>query len=73
MYEGMTVVHGKYGSGTVLALEDNRIRVQFAGEGEKAFPYPDSFEKFLKFADDEAQSKVMEVLGGKKKIGREHV
>ncbi|MCR5742374.1 MAG: hypothetical protein K6F92_01405 [Lachnospiraceae bacterium] len=66
MYEGMTVVHGKFGSGTVVALEDNRIRVQFAAEGEKAFPYPDSFEKFLKFVDDKAQSEVMDELEGKK-------
>lgn len=41
--------HTKFGTGVIKSLENDVIRIQFdEAIGEKAFVYPDSFEKFLK-------------------------
>ena len=65
MFKGKRVVHGKYGSGEVIGISEGRIHIVFDGE-EKAFPYPDSFERFLRFEEEECQNLVNGELEGRK-------
>ena len=45
---GEKVIHGKFGEGTITAMKDGKITVDFEA-GSKIFQYPQSFEKgFLK-------------------------
>lgn len=55
------VEHKKFGRGTIFALKDQKVYVSFGKIfGEKAFPYPESFETDMKMCDEEAQEEVLE-------------
>lgn len=57
---GQVVNHMKFGSGTVIKLDNNFIVVSFSVE-EKAFQFPDAFGSFLK-AEDKEFSAYVEML-----------
>lgn len=63
---GKAIRHKSFGRGTVSALDETHIRVRFEDEalGEKAFPYPAAFEKFLHLEDEALACRVEEELGG---------
>ncbi len=50
------VKHNKYGKGTILEKNQNYLKVQFEScEKVTTFLYPDAFEKFLVFEDENLQ------------------
>ena len=56
-YQGDVVFHKMFGKGIIKAIEENRLIVDFEGT-EKKFKFPDAFEEFLKFENDEKQLEV---------------
>lgn len=59
--EGMAVSHRKFGEGTVKELREKYITVLFP-QGEKKFPYPNSFVKFLTIKDKSIQTEMDRML-----------
>lgn len=51
---GKEVTHVKYGLGTIVGINENKMQVDFNSE-TKAFIYPDSFEKFFSIEDNSAK------------------
>ena len=51
------VIHKTYGDGRIIKFEDNIVTVEFS-EKTTTFRYPDTFAKYLIFADEETQSEV---------------
>lgn len=49
------VEHVLWGTGRVVRKTDNVITVHFAEQGDKAFLYPDAFDKYLTMCDAEQQ------------------
>lgn len=61
------VVHTKFGVGTIKALEQSIMIVDFSKEdGEKSFIFPDAFERFLKLDNLEVEKDVFEQIRLKK-------
>jgi len=53
------VIHGKFGNGTIVAIDETMVTVKFSEDvGEKRFLYPSAFSLFLKFADLDKQEKI---------------
>lgn len=53
----LKVKHKKFGTGTIISSEDNKIIVHFPDiNSEKKFVYPDAFEKFLQIDEQSAES-----------------
>jgi len=53
------VIHGKFGNGTIVAIDETVVTVKFAeAVGEKRFLYPSAFSMFLKFADLDKQEAI---------------
>ncbi|MBL4937601.1 hypothetical protein JK636_17945 [Clostridium sp. YIM B02515] len=62
------VEHISYGLGVVIEEEATKILVQFTDDiGNKAFKYPEAFEKFLKAVKPEVQNTILEELHSKQK------
>ena len=60
MLEGKQVRHIKYGNGTVTQETEGHVRVLFEdGKSEKTFLYPDAFEIFLTFQDEQLQKEAV--------------
>lgn len=59
--EGKAVSHMKFGEGTVKELQERYITVLFP-QGEKKFPYPNSFAKFLTIKDKAVQTEMNQML-----------
>ena len=56
----------KYGVGTIVGTDDNKITVKFEEViEEKIFKYPDAFEGFLNFENNILEEKVLEDLRAK--------
>lgn len=54
--KGNTVLHKRFGRGTVMDESGGYLTIAFDGmEKEKVFKYPDSFGKFLVFTDEKLQ------------------
>ncbi len=50
------VSHCKFGKGLIVLVKDKHITVEFNQLDEKkVFTYPDAFEKFLRFEEEELQ------------------
>ncbi len=61
------VVHKSFGVGTIKALEQSIMIVDFYQEdGEKSFIFPDAFEKFLKLDNLAIEKDVFEQIRLKK-------
>jgi hypothetical protein len=57
------VLHNRFGKGKVIEQTGNHIRIEFfEPEETKIFQYPDSFENFLRFENDQLQSGVINDL-----------
>lgn len=53
----LKVKHKKFGTGTIISNEDNKIIVHFPDiNSEKKFVYPDAFEKFLQIDEQSAEA-----------------
>ncbi|MFQ9509408.1 MAG: hypothetical protein ACLRZ7_00315 [Lachnospiraceae bacterium] len=52
---GEKVTHIKYGNGTIAAICDNKLKVDF-GAAVKTFLYPDSFEKYFSIPDKNVEN-----------------
>ena len=53
----------KYGVGTIVGTDDNKITVKFEEViEEKIFKYPEAFEGFLKFENNILEEKALEDL-----------
>lgn len=61
------VEHTKFGLGTIVDLEQNKVSVEFSNQfGKKSFIFPDAFEQFLKLNNPIAEEDVMEQVRLKK-------
>lgn len=70
---GQKVKHNKYGTGTILDINDNKMQVEFK-VAIKTFLYPDSFENYFSIADKEAEKYIntrLEEINKEKLIVRE--
>lgn len=57
------VKHIKYGQGTIIQKEADKVVVEFNELiGEKTFPYPDGFEKFLKLNDEQLNNLIFQEI-----------
>lgn len=62
------VEHISFGLGIITEEESTKILVQFTDDiGNKAFRYPEAFEKFLKAVKPEVQNTILEELHAKQK------
>lgn len=52
---GKNVNHNKLGTGTIIEEKEGYILVRFENEKVSKFVFPDIFEKFLSFEDEETQ------------------
>ena len=64
--KNQTVIHNTYGVGTVINHDGDYITVSF-DIGDKKFPYPDVFEKFLRIKDDLLFAEIQLEIENKKK------
>ena len=70
--EEVTVIHSRYGAGTVISRSEKVIRIRFAADGtERSFVYPDAFMKFLRYADPSRQEEVDAVLDERRRRAEE--
>lgn len=71
---GMEVTHKKYGTGKIMGVSENRMKIQFPQE-VKSFQCPEAFESFI-FIEDERLREFMddkiEVLNQTKNDKKEH-
>lgn len=51
---GINVIHVKYGIGTIVEINENKMRVDFKSD-IKTFIYPESFENFFSITDKRAK------------------
>ena len=51
------VFHNRYGKGVLTGIDAGRASVEFedSAVGVKKFPYPDAFESFLCYEDEQKQ------------------
>ena len=70
MFENCAISHEVFGSGTVMSADETHISIRFSDrkQTEKTFQYPDAFESFLTFAEEEYQNQVMTVLAEKRAV-----
>lgn len=55
------VEHIKFGIGVIIEADDHKIAVQFQDMiGAKSFPYPETFERFLKALNPAVQDNAMD-------------
>ena len=55
---GVQVKHSTFGTGKVIAQENDMITVGFSAKTTK-FVFPDAFEKFITAADPNLQAKIL--------------
>ncbi|WP_300384197.1 hypothetical protein [Clostridium sp.] len=61
------VENKKYGIGTIIDTNDNKIIVRFKDlEEEKIFKYPDAFDGFLTFENKELEGRAIKDIKDKK-------
>lgn len=58
---GKKVTHNKFGAGKIIAIEENKILIDFKNS-TKTFLYPDSFEKFVTITDPGANEYITREL-----------
>lgn len=58
---GKKVSHLRFGLGTIIEIDDNRVKVDFKSM-QKAFIYPDCFEKFLTIQDRTTEKLIKDQL-----------
>lgn len=61
-----TVNHITYGTGTVVELTKDTVKIEFA-EGVKSFLFPEGFEKHLTCLDDKIQKEILDLLSEKQR------
>lgn len=62
-----TVTHRKYGNGTIVEVKDRVLMIKFKKiEDTKKFLYPDSFEGFMTFQNENLQEDVIKLIERKK-------
>jgi hypothetical protein len=64
----MRITHILYGSGDVISADENYVKIKFDNSEKdviKMFPYPEAFEKFLTYEDQDKQAQALSDLHAK--------